>query len=530
MKKNGGFAFLGKDFWRYVVIVVVFALYLLGDKCVNFYYMVSQKHVQQGNMSFWHDFFESGVMVVIMIISVRLLTVFSQLWITRVQKMNFFWKYNNLLQEEGKFKQCQIAFNLANVKAITVIEVITAIISSVYTVIMLSVVEMTVPQKIGAGMILIVGIAFGVKRGKMQKEADTIGADISARQQLLATSYMISEGVLNERLKEINVIYWKQIKKQVVKNCIQSLPDLVKIICFVTIMWSVTDYVLSEGETPYSYSCIVLLAYGHIVTLANDIGNIIEDISKIISYKNDNELKKLNIEITKKIHLLKEQEANVVVEEDDICITSEFTADVTRPDGSEAVYELEDNLRIHKGEVILLEGENGTGKTRFNGIIKELVPDTIVYNSRTGIESRFLENFYYEDFPIDYILIKRLAKGLGLERVPKTDTEIDRLRLDKQVNGADRQLLIALQILYFAEKFHENNKEKIQLIILDEILANVSETNAPHVVKFITDELKKIGACTLLVSHSHKNVVFKYINKTWMMVNKPNSKITIFEK
>ena len=93
------------------------------------------------------------------------------------------------------------------------------------------------------------------------------------------------------------------------------------------------------------------------------------------------------------------------------------------------------------------------------------------------------------------------------------------MNIKNALNGADRQLLIAIQILYFAIKNSQTNPNGCQLVILDEILANVSEKNAPKVMAFIKKELSKIGACCIIVSHAHSEVVHEYADFIWKMTN-----------
>ena len=272
----------------------------------------------------------------------------------------------------------------------------------------------------------------------------------------------------------------------------------------------------------------MLTAYGFIVTLANDFGNIIEDVTKLYKYSKASEIIFINNEEDERNRLLDEQERNVVIEENAIVIKKDFSADVTRPDGEEAYYYIPEELKIQKGQMVIIEGQNGTGKTRLNQLLKMIIPDVICYNTRTSMSNIVIENFRGE-YPIDYSLIIRLANGLGLKRVPNTCEAINALVLDKQINGADRQLMLALQILYFAIKENQKNPKKIQMIILDEILGNVSPENAPKVIGFMRSELEKIGACTLVVSHSHKEEVAKNASKTWQMTNE-GKKIIIKEK
>ena len=171
---------------------------------------------------------------------------------------------------------------------------------------------------------------------------------------------------------------------------------------------------------------------------------------------------------------------------------------------------------IEEGTAILLEGENGTGKSRCCKFIKTQIPNCASYDTKTSIVEKYHENFKREKSSIDFNLIKYLAKGLMLERIPESKSEFFELECS-QINSADRQMLVALQILYFAAKdFEEGNK---QLVILDEIFGNLSFERTKAVLPFIMAELSKVKACTIVVSHTHKDEVKKYMSAIWQMRN-----------
>ena len=179
--------------------------------------------------------------------------------------------------------------------------------------------------------------------------------------------------------------------------------------------------------------------------------------------------------------------------------------------------------------MVELDGENETGKSRLNRFLKEIISGTILYDSNTAISNRLAENFM-DGGKFDFQLIKRLAHGIGISgRISETEEEFRNMSLSKQLNSADLQRLIALQILYFATKEHNANPEKLQVIILDEILANISEQNAKVVLKFVAQILSSLGACTIIVSHTHKEVVREYASQTWYMRN-DGDRITIVSK
>lgn len=518
MKKNGnkgGFAFLGKSWVGFITILIISIGLLITQKVLDYKYIVIQKKVQEGDLTLWHEFLTISIVSAILFIICHLIFVFSQIWIERVQKFNAFERYDGIVQQEGKIKAFLNVFEYAKTKVNAIVEVTTAIISIVYTLFLLEIVQFTIPQIIGAILILVLDIGFGIVRGTLQQKIDSCRSDIGARQQLLSNHFMPSSDILKERLKMINMLYWKNLAMQMMKNFFQKLPELIKVICFVGFMWEIVEsFNYSGEETVYSYSYIIFTAYGFIVSVANDLGNIFESVTKLIKFSKDKSIRFLNdFENARDKDLLLQSE-NIFFEKG-IVIKKEFTAKVIKKDKSMAKYYLPSDLKIEKGKTILLDGNNGLGKSRFTQLIYDLVPQTLWYNPKSEICDIFIENFIGK-FEIDYDLISSLASGLGLQRIPEKPEDIEELTFKEPLNGADRQLLIALQILYFAIKEHEDS-DNTQLVILDEVLANVSPENVPKVIAFIQQELEKIGACTIFITHAHKSYVYEYIDEIWKM-------------
>lgn len=521
------FAFLGKNgMKRFVLMFVTMMTLFVCEKVLDYRYIVAQKAVQEGNMSQWHTFLVTGACSIVFSVICTLLVIFSQMWIIKLQKINFFRSFDGFIQT-GRKEVCLRKFNFENAKIATIMEIAQAILSMVYTICIMQIVNMTVPQKVGAASILVAGIAFGVRRGQLQQKADNIGAEIQTRQELLSTHLMISSNVLEERLNEIGKGYWRQIVVQIIKNLIKHLPEIIKVVCFFGLMWNISETKISG--TPYSYSFIIFTAYGYIVTFANEIGNIVEDASKLVKYSKDNELHMLKAEERAHKKLLEEQGDKIELNDEGLVIESGFTANVSHSDKPDSWYYIPEKLTLKKGEMVELDGENETGKSRLNRFLKEIISGTILYDSNTAISNRLAENFM-DGGKFDFQLIKRLAHGIGISgRIPETEEEFRNMSLSKQLNSADLQRLIALQILYFATKEHNANPEKLQVIILDEILANISEQNAKVVLKFVAQILSSLGACTIIVSHTHKEVVREYASQTWYMRN-DGDRITIVSK
>ena len=506
---------------QFNIILVMILVLAIVERYFNYQYLTSQIAVQGGNMAKWHNYLLFGLSTVAITAFNKLLNIFSQLWITKTQKINFFKEFDGIIQT-GKKAVCIKKFNCENTKLIALIEVLSSVISIVYTIIIMQVVKMTVPQLIGAGCILTAGIAFGVHRGKLQQKCDNNGAEIQTRQELLSNHFMISANVLENRLKEIESGFWKQIIMQISKNAIIALPEIIQVICFLALTWNIVECKIDEGTTYYSYGFVILTAYGYIVKLANDIGYIIEDISKIRGYNKDSSLKQLLKEEQQHRNLLKKETRKISISENGLIIHKGFTANVKHSDRPDSWYHIPTDLIVKKGEMIWLEGENETGKSRFNRLIKQLVPNAIMYDSNTAISNILAENFVSNN-DIDFKLVRILAEGLGINgRIPESEENFCNTNFKEQLNSADLQRLIALQILYFAIKEYEETPEDTKVIILDEILANISEQNAKLVLDYMYKTLKSIGACTIIVSHTHKSILQKYANQTWRMKNEGN--------
>lgn len=521
MSNGKKFAFLGKSFSRYIAFIVVTTIVLIGEKIINYNYIIVQKEVQSGAVSEnWQSFMNLSMAAAIVSLLLWVMKVFLSLWIEKVQKPNFFVECNGLIQEE----KLQAALKLlveASAKVYAGITVIETLINSVYIIIIMGVISMTVPAYIGAVTILLSGIVFGIYRGKLQAKTDLLGAEVQSLQQILSNYFMISLNVLNEHLKEVKANYWKRIGLQCLKNAIQMLPDAIKVIAFVGLFYNITMTGMAEGEI-YPYTFIVMTAYGYIVSVAGNISNLLEYLSKINLYKNDIELKEFKEEIEKRRREIEKNSKSVRYTETGVVLEPIFTVPVTRPNGETAFYKVPKALVIRKGNLILLEGENGTGKSRLCKLVKAIL-GAIGYDAKTGMVEQLYKNFVRGKESIDFNLIKHLAKGVGLERIPESKNEFFQMKCSA-INSADRQMLAALQILYFAIKEHEEENKR-NLIILDEIFANLSDERTKKVLPFIANELAKIGACTIVVSHSHKEEIKKYASAIWQMRNEANEVI-----
>lgn len=515
MSNSNKYAFLGKSFTRFLIMVVIMTAMLIIEKVLNYKYMIAQKAVQEGMVhEYWHTYLNLAILTILMSVVLRAMKVFSIMWIEKVQKVNFFDIFNGVIQEDGKRKSSLKFLTIASAKANCVVEAVHALINIAYIAALMEIVNMTLPEHIGSLSILLCGVAFGILRGRLQAKTDMLGTETESLQQQLSNFFMISSNVLDERLKEIKSNYWRRIILQCSKNVIQVLPDVVKVTFFVALFYNITMLGMEEGKI-YPYSYVVYTTYGYMVALASSVSNLLEYLFKIILYKKDSDVEALRVEME-----IREEErknnSDAVIFDSGLHLKGNFSLKLKRPNGKEASYQIPKELFIEEGTAIILEGENGTGKSRLCKFLKVLIKNCVSYDVKTSIVEVYQENFKRGKSEIDFDLIKYLAKGLALERIPERKEDFFNLKCS-QLNSADRQMLVALQILYFAIKDFEEGKK--QLVILDEIFSNLSLERTKTVLPFIMAELSNIGACTIVVSHTHKDEVKKYMAGVWQLSN-----------
>lgn len=509
--KMGGFAFLGNKWLLFMGIAILVWLCAGFEMYFNFKLSEIEKRVQGGMViENWSKYLTLLLVCVIFVLFTTIIKVLSDMWIEKTTKFKFFCRYKYIIQSHKESCMLQYYMAVAKLTAITGIGI--SIIKCIFTIKIMDIVEMTFAQYVGAISILITGIVLGIFRGKLQKMSDEIGNTAKIVEQMLTEHYVVSTNVLKNHLTELDKKYSKRIRIQVLKNAITEFPKLVRVTIFLMLMYSIVDS-MKEGEI-YAYTYVIWKAYGYLLELSMNIGYVIEDCAKIWSYIKDPKLKSLNQFEAAEGEIIEKEAENFNLGKA-FFIKETFTASVSRADGTEGKYSIVSDLKINPGEIILLEGENGTEKSRFLGIVKEIFSESccISYDVNTAIAVKYADNF---SKPVKFDVLKRIANGLEIVRIPDTEEEFYNFELEKAINGADVQKLIALQILYLAET---ENKEQPKLIILDEILGNVSEENAPKVMEYISQELKKIEAFTIIVSHAHKDVVCKYVDYIWQMTN-----------
>jgi len=163
--KTKDLAFLGNEVYRLVLIIVFFVIINITHKIAEYGYLVSQKEVAANNIEFWHCFLSLAGITTVMSIICKLIIIFSQMWIIKVQKMNFFQEYNSIIQLSDKTQKCMKLFEYANCKITAIVEIISAIINVFFTLIAISSFEdVTFTYGIGGIIIFSIGCGFGVLR------------------------------------------------------------------------------------------------------------------------------------------------------------------------------------------------------------------------------------------------------------------------------------------------------------------------------------------------------------------------------
>ena len=198
--RSSKYAFLGKSFPRFVILVVFATIMLIIEKVLNYEYVIVQKAVQEGYVrDNWHAYMNLAMLAIGISVVLTIVKVFFMPWSEKIQKINFFAATNGVIQEDGKLDGTLKIFLIASAKVNCVIEVDGAVINIVYIVALMEIVKMTVPEYIGAICILLSGVAFGYLRGTMQSKTDMLGAEIQSLQQKLSNFFMTSNDVMDER-------------------------------------------------------------------------------------------------------------------------------------------------------------------------------------------------------------------------------------------------------------------------------------------------------------------------------------------
>ena len=151
------------------------------------------------------------------------------------------------------------------------------------------------------------------------------------------------------------------------------------------------------------------------------------------------------------------------------------------------------NFEIHYGELVLLSGVSGEGKSTLLSIINE----QIVYDFANDEIAFGCENLNTEPSEIE----NRITKYTSLLKIDKTART-------RTMSGGQKQRLITASTLAMEQK----------IIILDEPLANL-DTEGAHILLGVLKELVNVGYAVLIVEH-RLDIVKDYADRVMWIKNK----------
>ena len=190
------------------------------------------------------------------------------------------------------------------------------------------------------------------------------------------------------------------------------------------------------------------------------------------------------------------------------------------------------NFKISTGEIIGLEGENGTGKSTFlkviSGLIKPLKGEII-------IDDKKLNNFENYNWQNNISYVEQnvfLFNDTILQNITLNEEKYNKEKLDKIITGINLRDFIELQDEGLNKVIAENNsnvsggeKQKIAIcralyrnckfILFDESLSNIDEKS----VLIIKDYLKSIKDIGIIII-SHKKSTLSFCDKVYNLKNK----------
>lgn len=359
-------------------------------------------------------------------------------------------------------------------------------------------------QNIIVGVVLLVtAMLCGVARGKSESARKKIDTVIQEKKNDIVKFESFSSFSLYSALFVLDMEYKSAARQSLKKVFFENFPRFLKQALYVFLVWGLVE-TLASGEV-YSESYLILTAYGTVLGIAEEIGKMLEKTIEISQLKKDEEVNKVDVFEAKENALLEKNRENVRLSELGLEIFKEFSLDVKSAIGKR-FYKLFDSVFIPKGRHAIVLGEKEVGKTRFLTFLKNLFPMSImIYNDSSKIFNQWYDNFKTE-YGFDCDLIRELARGLRLQRfVNLTDEEMKDFQITN-LNTGDNHLCVALVMLYFAIK----DPKKAQILVFDELLANVDEANSKKILAFIMQKADEIGSTIIFVGHSRQDLIKAY--------------------
>lgn len=517
----------GKMVW-FIVILFSMTICFIFEKWLNIRYLAIQRNVQNGDLVDWKKYLTLGCAIAVASAVMYAGNVFIDLWTERIQKVRFFQQFNGVIQEDGKLQPSLKVFTIASAKIGCILITIKTIIGVAYTAVITKMVDLNATHYIGGIAIFCVAIALGCYRGKLQAKTDMLGAETQGLQQKLSSCFMISDKVLDERLKEIKSNYKDRAKLQCIKMFTQKTPEVAKTAILIMLFYNATAIADVEIRTIYSTYCLVASAYLGIVGVAESISEMIENITKINRFKQEPEVREIEKQRANRIREVSVSRDSVKITDSGVVITTSFTASFKKGKGMKAHYKLTNELNVSPQKIPLVIGKNGIGKSVFCKMLRSSMPNAICYDVQTGLVEQFCHNFRYSDCEIDFDLVQRLAAGLDIDSIPESLKEFKEYKFFSP-NAAGRQMMILLQILYIANMECRNGIKP--MIILDEVFANLATDKMQKVLPFIFHEIKACGAMAIIVSHGYQEELKEYVDVIWRLeLDDEKNEVTIVEE
>ncbi|MDA7689396.1 ABC transporter ATP-binding protein/permease [Candidatus Pelagibacter sp.] len=190
------------------------------------------------------------------------------------------------------------------------------------------------------------------------------------------------------------------------------------------------------------------------------------------------------------------------------------------------------NFKISTGEIIGLEGENGTGKSTFLKVISGLIKPS---KGEIIIDDKKLNNFENYNWQNNISYVEQnvfLFNDTILQNITLNEEKYNKEKLDKIIAGINLRDFIELQDEGLNKVIAENNsnvsggeKQKIAIcralyrnckfILFDESLSNIDEKS----VLIIKDYLKSIKDIGIIII-SHKKSTLSFCDKVYNLKNK----------
>tara|TARA_B110000977_G_scaffold200824_1_gene292780 strand:+ start:611 stop:2320 length:1710 start_codon:yes stop_codon:yes gene_type:complete len=190
------------------------------------------------------------------------------------------------------------------------------------------------------------------------------------------------------------------------------------------------------------------------------------------------------------------------------------------------------NFKISTGEIIGLEGENGTGKSTFLKVISGLIKPS---KGEIIIDDKKLNNFVNYNWQNNISYVEQnvfLFNDTILQNITLNEEKYNKEKLDKIIAGINLRDFIELQDEGLNKVIAENNsnvsggeKQKIAIcralyrnckfILFDESLSNIDEKS----VLIIKDYLKSIKDIGIIII-SHKKSTLSFCDKVYNLKNK----------